>query len=214
MEKFISHEGVAVPLLQDNIDTDAIIPSHEMKRVSKLGLGEGLFATWRYLGKDSRELNPEFVLNKPGYSNASILLSADNFGCGSSREHAVWTLKDYGIRCIIAQGFGSIFARNCLRNGILVIELEAKQIQKICSCVEPSPQLHRVGIDLPSQTIHLNNLTSISFDIVENDKNMLLNGLDQIAMTQMLSSEIQQFSDRDRIERPWMYNLIKRVRLD
>jgi len=205
MEKFISHTGVAAPLLRDNIDTDAIIPSREMKRVSKLGLGEGLFSAWRYQSKDSRELNSDFVLNKSEYNNTSILLSSDNFGCGSSREHAVWALKDYGIRCVIAESFGSIFARNCLRNGILVIELDAEQIQEICRFVEPSPQSHRVEIDLPSQTIRLQDL-HIDFDIVENDKEVLLNGLDQIAMTQKLSSEIQQFYAKDRLSRPWMYS--------
>ena len=207
MEKFISHRGVAVPLIRDNIDTDAIIPSREMKRVSKLGLGEGLFSAWRYKGKDSREINPDFVLNKPEYEGASILLSADNFGCGSSREHAVWALKDFGIRCVIAQGFGSIFARNCLRNGILVIELSSEQIQQICHYVESSPQSQKIEIDLPSQTIRLGLLTQIGFDIVENDKAVLLEGLDQIAMTLTMSSAIEQFVEKDKVIRPWMHGL-------
>ena len=207
MEKFICHTGVAAPLIRDNIDTDAIIPSREMKRVSKLGLGEGLFSAWRYKGKDSRELNPDFVLNKPEYEGASILLSADNFGCGSSREHAVWALKDFGIRCVIAQGFGSIFARNCLRNGILVIELSSEQIQKICHYVESSPQSQKIEIDLPSQIIRLGLLTQISFNIVENDKAVLLEGLDQIAMTLTMSSAIEQFVEKDKVIRPWMHGL-------
>ena len=207
MEKFICHTGVAAPLIRDNIDTDAIIPSREMKRVSKLGLGEGLFSAWRYKGKDSRELNPDFVLNKPEYEGASILLSADNFGCGSSREHAVWALKDFGIRCVIAQGFGSIFARNCLRNGILVIELSSEQIQQICHYVESSPQSQKIEIDLPSQTIRLGLLSQIGFDIVENDKAVLLEGLDQIAMTLAMSSAIEQFVEKDKVIRHWMHGL-------
>lgn len=205
MEKFISHRGVTAPLLRNNIDTDAIIPSREMKRVSKLGLGEGLFSAWRYLSKDSRELNPDFVLNKAEYQGASILLALDNFGCGSSREHAVWALKDFGIRCVIAEGFGSIFARNCLRNGILLIELDKNQIESIGAFVEISPQEHQVEIDLPTQVIHLQGREPIAFDIVENDKEVLLKGLDHISMTLEMSSERQQFMDRDRVARPWMY---------
>ena len=206
MEKFISHTGIAAPLLRDNIDTDAIIPSREMKTVSKMGLGVGLFSAWRYVSKDSREPNHEFILNKPEYKGASILLSSDNFGCGSSREHAVWALKDFGIRCIIAEGFGSIFARNCLRNGILVIELAKDQIQKICAYVETLPQENKVEIDLPSQFIHLSGRDKINFNIVESDKEVLLKGLDHIAMTLELADDIQNFVDKDRSSRPWIHS--------
>lgn len=205
MEKFITHRGVAAPLLRNNIDTDAIIPSREMKRVSKLGLGEGLFSAWRYLSKDSRELNQEFVLNKPEYQGVSILLSADNFGCGSSREHAVWALKDFGVRCIIAEGFGSIFARNCLRNGILVIELDAHTIADIAGFVEQAPQENTIEIDLPSQSIRMQGKPDVAFAILENDKEVLLNGLDQIAMTMALSDDIDAFVAKDQRARPWMH---------
>lgn len=206
MEKFITHRGVTAPLIRDNIDTDAIIPSREMKTVSKLGLGVGLFSAWRYVSKDSRELNMDFVLNKPDYKEASILLSASNFGCGSSREHAVWALKDFGIRCVIAQSFGAIFARNCIRNGILVIELDAETIQRIADYVETSPQERLVEIDLSTQVIQLDEQTRIGFDVLESDKEILLNGLDQIAMTQLLSSEIEGFAEKDRVARPWMHS--------
>lgn len=205
MEKFISHTGVTAPLLRNNIDTDAIIPSREMKRVSKLGLGEGLFSAWRYQNIGSRELNPDFVLNRAEYRGTSILLSLDNFGCGSSREHAVWALKDFGIRCVIAESFGSIFARNCLRNGILLIELSKEEIEKISTYVGRSPQDNQVKIDLFAQSIHRSGQESVSFDIVENDKEVLLKGLDHISMTLEMSSERQQFSERDRASRPWMY---------
>lgn len=205
MEKFISHMGVTVPLMRDNIDTDAIIPSREMKTVSKLGLGEGMFAAWRYVNKDSRELNMDFVLNKKEYAGSSILLSASNFGCGSSREHAVWALKDFGIRCVVAQSFGAIFARNCVRNGILVIELDEKTIKVIADYVEPAPQDRLLEIDLENQWIRLGGEKTIDFDVLETDKKILLNGLDQIAMTQMLSSDIQLFHSKDKLSRPWMH---------
>ncbi len=153
MEKFNRHEGVAAPLLRSNVDTDAIIPSREMKRVSKEGLGEGLFAGWRYLDVAAREHNPEFILNQPGYEGASILLSGPNFGCGSSREHAVWALREFGFRAVIAPGFGAIFASNCLRNGILPLVLGEAQIAAIADWVARCPQQNRVLIDLPAQQV-------------------------------------------------------------
>jgi len=122
MKPFVTHEGLAAPIMRVNIDTDTIIPSREMRHVSKRGLGEGLFAGWRYLDGDrkKREINPEFILNRPGYTNASILLVGSNFGCGSSREHAVWALLEYGFRAVIAPSFGSIFYHNAMRNGKLL----------------------------------------------------------------------------------------------
>ena len=133
MDKFERHTGVAAAMLRGNVDTDAIIPSREMKRVSKDGLGEGLFAGWRYLEQGGREPNPDFVLNQPAYEETSILFSGPNFGCGSSREHAVWALAEFGIRAIIAPGFGAIFANNCVRNGLLPLVLEDVLVSEIAA---------------------------------------------------------------------------------
>lgn len=205
MQPFIKHTGIAAPLLRDNIDTDAIIPSREMKTVSKLGLGVGLFAPWRYLDEQARTLNPDFVLNKSAYANASILLTGKNFGCGSSREHAVWALKDFGIRCIIASSFGSIFSRNCVRNGILTIELAREQIKELSDYVNQDPPNNQLEIDLESKIMSANDQT-IDFDIVSTDRRMLLEGLDQIAVTQKFGKEIDLFQQLDRKLRPWIYN--------
>jgi len=204
MNKFIEHTGVAAPIIRNNINTDAIIPSKEMKTVSKTGLSDGLFAPWRYLNADKRIENPEFVLNQSAYANSSILLSGNNFGCGSSREHAVWALKEYGIRCIIAEGFGSIFFRNCIGNGILPIQIERKQIKQLVSFVEPDPQARRLTVNLDENLIHAGN-TIIKFVAQASDREMLLDGLDPIAVTQKLQTEIDAFQNTDKQRRPWMH---------
>ncbi|MBP6699945.1 MAG: 3-isopropylmalate dehydratase small subunit [Halioglobus sp.] len=204
MEKFTRHEGVAAPLLRSNVDTDAIIPSREMKRVSKQGLGEGLFAAWRYLAADTREMNPAFVLNQPGYEGASILLSGPNFGCGSSREHAVWALREFGFRAVIAPGFGAIFASNCLRNGILPLVLEEAQIAAIADWVADCPPQNRVLIDLPSQQLQAGGQV-YPFDIEPGARRMLVEGLDAIAQTRTRWDVIQAFHQRRRELRPWLY---------
>jgi 3-isopropylmalate/(R)-2-methylmalate dehydratase small subunit len=193
MDKFIKHSGVAAGLMQSNIDTDIIIPSREMKRVSKLGLGEGLFANRRYTLPGSREINSDFVLNKPEYANTSILLSGDNFGCGSSREHAVWALKEYGIRAIIAQGFGSIFYNNCIRNGLLPLVLLQTQIVRLEQLVATNPQTNRICIDLKMQKVYSMNADDFDFYIKPVHKKMLLLGLDAIEATMQLGKEIDNF---------------------
>jgi len=174
----------------DNIDTDQIIPSREMKSVSKTGLADGMFAGQRYT--EGRTPNPEFILNKPGYSEATILLSGKNFGCGSSREHAVWALKEYGFRAIIAESFGEIFYNNCVRNGILPIILNAKKITDLP---------HEITIDLKAQSI-----ADFKFDISEGDKKMLAGGLDAIALTLNHEPDILSFLEKDMKERPWIYS--------
>ena len=204
MEAFETHRGVAAPLLRNNIDTDAIIPSREMKRVSKQGLGEGLFAAWRYTLPGGRETNPDFVLNRPEYAGTSILLGGLNFGCGSSREHAVWALKEYGIRAVIAPSFGSIFYSNCVRNGILPIVLEEALISALANCVERSPQQEQVQIDLPAQTISASHAEH-HFELDAGHKRMLLEGLDGIALTLDHAAEIDRFEAQDRQNRPWIY---------
>lgn len=204
MEKFSRHEGVAAPLLRSNVDTDAIIPSREMKRVSKEGLGEGLFAGWRYLDVATREQNPEFILNQPGYQGASILLAGPNFGCGSSREHAVWALREFGFRAVIAPGFGAIFASNCLRNGILPLVLGEAQIAAIADWVAGGPQQNRVLIDLPAQQVQAGGQV-YAFEIEPGARRMLVEGLDAIALTQTRWSVIEAFHQQRRELRPWLY---------
>jgi 3-isopropylmalate/(R)-2-methylmalate dehydratase small subunit len=204
MDAFVRHEGIAAPLLRDNIDTDAIIPSREMKRVSKHGLGEGLFAGWRYLSQESREPNPDFVLNRPAFRGASILLGGANFGCGSSREHAVWALKEYGIRAIVAPGFGTIFAGNCVRNGLLPLVLPGEVIAAIAAWVSAAPGQNRVLIDLRAQQLEAAGQTR-SFEIDAGARGMLLQGLDAIALTQTRGEVIERFHRCRQAQRPWLY---------
>ena len=204
MTPFERHVGVAAPLLRANVDTDAIIPSREMKRVSKLGLGEGLFAGWRYLELGGRDPDPGFVLNQVGYEGASILLSGPNFGCGSSREHAVWALKEFGIRAVIAPDFGAIFANNCVRNGLLPLVLAEPQIAAIAAWVERSPALNRVEIDLPAQTVGADRRT-YPFGIEAGAKRMLVEGLDAIDLTLSRREIIQAYHEARSNKRPWLY---------
>jgi 3-isopropylmalate/(R)-2-methylmalate dehydratase small subunit len=204
MNKFEQHCGVAAAILRGNVDTDAIIPSREMKRVSKQGLGAGLFAGWRYLEQGGRTPNPDFVLNQPGYEETSILLSGPNFGCGSSREHAVWALAEYGIRAIVAPGFGAIFANNCICNGLLPLVLDDADVDEIAGWSGQDPANNRVTIDLPQQEV-LAAGRVYAFDIDPGAKRMLVEGLDAIALTQTRWERIDTFHrDRQR-ERPWLY---------
>jgi 3-isopropylmalate/(R)-2-methylmalate dehydratase small subunit len=205
MKAFTQHRGVAAPLLRINIDTDTIIPSREMKRVSKQGLSDGLFASWRYSNPDERVLNPDFILNQASYANSSILLGGDNFGCGSSREHAVWALMEYGIRCIIAPSFGSIFYQNCIRNGILPITLSDKIINNLAKQISDDPQQCQLNIDLDQQQVTSPDGKTHSFPIEDSNKEMLLKGLDPIALTLTQEQLINQFEKQDRLKRRWAY---------
>lgn len=204
MQPFRRHRGVAAPMLRPNIDTDAIIPSREMKRVSKLGLGEGLFAGERYLSADSREPDPAFVLNRPEFHGASVLLAGNNFGCGSSREHAVWALREFGIRAIVAPGFGAIFAGNCVRNGLLPVVLPEATVSAVAHWVGADPQRHRVEIDLERRELHAGSLLA-AFPIDDGPRRMLLEGLDPIALTLTRREQIDAFERRRRQQRPWLY---------
>lgn len=206
MTPFRRHRGIAAPLVRINIDTDAIIPSREMKRVSKEGLGEGLFANWRYSDVATREENPDFVLNRGPFREASILLGGVNFGCGSSREHAVWALADFGIRAVVAPSFGSIFYGNCVRNGILPVRLDEGTIAAMASRLEATPG-GELTIDLPGQVLIADDGSEYAFDIDATDKEMLLEGLDQIALTLRHDDAIHAFMARDREARPWIYSL-------
>ncbi|WP_138378898.1 3-isopropylmalate dehydratase small subunit [Luteithermobacter gelatinilyticus] len=197
--------AVAVPLIRINVDTDAIIPSREMKRVSKKGLSAGLFAGWRYREVSCREPDPGFILNHPDYAEARILLSGANFGCGSSREHAVWALHEYGFRVIVAPSFGTIFYKNCIRNGLLPIELEEKAIRYLAETVRKDPKRNRLWVSLPAQKIGLPGDRMFAFSIAPQDKLMLLEGLDAIDLTLKQQADIEKFQARDRRARPWAY---------
>ncbi|MCC5794564.1 MAG: 3-isopropylmalate dehydratase small subunit [Chromatiales bacterium] len=205
MEKFTTLDAIAAPLLRINVDTDAIIPSREMKRVSKLGLSEGLFAGWRYTAPGSREENPDFILNQPPFRDAKILLSGQNFGCGSSREHAVWALAEWGIRCIIAPSFGAIFQGNCVRNGILPVVFDETLVDSLASQVRADPANNLIKVDLVRRIVTAPDGQEHGFEISDGDREMLLEGLDAIALTLRHKQEIQAFRDADRGRRPWVY---------
>ncbi|MES1972739.1 MAG: 3-isopropylmalate dehydratase small subunit [Pseudomonadota bacterium] len=190
--------GVAAPLLRANVDTDAIIPSREIKGVGKTGLAEGLFAGWRYLQPGSREPDPDFVLNDPAFAAAPILLAGENFGCGSSREHAVWALHEYGVRAVIAPSFAPIFRGNCVTNGIIPVVLDAPAILALAATGNP------VTIDLLARTVTSGDVTA-PFAIDAEASAMLAQGLDAIDLTLQHVDAISAFHTADRTARPWIY---------
>jgi 3-isopropylmalate/(R)-2-methylmalate dehydratase small subunit len=197
--------AVAAPLIRDNIDTDAIIPSREMKTVSKVGLSDGLFAGWRYRDIGGREPDPSFVLNDPAYAGARILLAGDNFGCGSSREHAVWALAEYGFRAILAPSFSPIFAANCVRNGLAPVALAADDIEHIAALVTTEPQAQRVTVDLVQGVVTAPDGAESAFELEAEAREMLLEGLDGIDLTLKSKDRIAAFRANDRLIRPWIY---------
>lgn len=207
MRKFTSLTAVAAPLIRANIDTDAIIPSREMKTVSKTGLADGLFAGWRYTAIGGREPNPQFVLNKPGYAGTQILLGGDNFGCGSSREHAVWALFEYGILAVIAPSFSPIFHGNCVRNGIVPVKLPADVIAKLAAQVERDPVRALLTVDLERMVVIAPDGSQSAFELDGEAREMLLEGLDAIDLTLKQRAAIDQFAARDRARRPWIYSI-------
>ena len=206
MKPFVTYEGITAPLLRSNIDTDTIIPSREMRHVSKQGLGAGLFAGWRYLNTDreAREINPDFVLNQPQYAGAGILLAGRNFGCGSSREHAVWALLEYGFRAVIAPDFGSIFYHNAMRNGLLPIRLPEVAILTLNNTGD-TPASGRVAIDLRNATVATATGLNYRFDTELLYQEMLLLGMDAIDMTLQRQDMIEAFQAGDRQKRGWAY---------
>ena len=195
--------GIAAPFLRINVDTDAIIPSREMKAVSKNGLSEGLFSEWRYISVSERKPNDDFILNKSPYNQSVILLTGDNFGCGSSREHAVWALQEWGIKAIIGTTFGSIFYGNCIRNGLLPIELRSDDLQKLIDYVEEDPKSNQIVIALETLSINFGS-SEIVFDFDKKYQTLLLEGLDEIQQTQKLNSKISSFEVKHRKLNPWL----------
>jgi len=211
MDKFETLTGLVAPLDRANVDTDAIIPKQFLKSIKRTGFGPNLFDEWRYLdhgepGMDNsgRQENPDFVLNQPRYQGAQILLARENFGCGSSREHAPWALLDYGFRCVIAPGFADIFFNNCFKNGILPIVLDADVVDKLFTETF-SKEGYTLAVDLPTQTITTPAGATITFDVDESRKYRLLNGLDDIGLTLQHADDIKAYEARRREQAPWLF---------
>ena len=207
LQPFTVHTGVAASLLRANVDTDAIIPSREMRSVSRRGLGQALFAAWRYHHDGLQRLGPDtsFVLNQPATAGATILLTGPNFGCGSSREHAVWAIADFGIRTIIAPSFGAIFQGNCARNGVLAVELPAEVIAELAAAVAPHPQGQPLTVDLERCEVRALSGRAWSFGIAPAVRERLLRGLDEVAETLLHRPALEAWRERDRQLRPWVY---------
>ena len=200
MDKFTTLTAVAAPMPIVNIDTDMIIPKDYLKTIKRTGLAEGLFAEMR-LNEDGSE-NPDFVLNKPAYRNAQILVAGDNFGCGSSREHAPWALLDRGIRCVISTSFADIFYNNCFKNGILPVVVTPDELDKLMDDAERGANA-TLTVDLESQTIKGPDGGTIHFDIDPHRKHCLLEGLDDIGLTMAQAPSIEGFENRNSDARPW-----------
>ncbi len=212
MEAFTQHTGLTVPLDRANVDTDAIIPKQFLKSIKRSGFGPNLFDEWRYLdhgepGMDNskRPVNPDFVLNFPRYKGASVLLARENFGCGSSREHAPWALEDYGIKAVIAPSFADIFFNNCFKNGILPIVLDHDTVDLLFKETEAN-EGYKLDINLEQQTITRPNGEVINFEVESDRKHSLLNGLDDIGITLQQEAAITEYENKRRERAPWLFN--------
>lgn len=211
MEPLNRIEGIVAPMDRSNVDTDAIIPKQFLKSIKRSGFGPNLFDEWRYLdtgepGKDNsaRPLNPDFVLNQERYKDARVLLARENFGCGSSREHAPWALQDYGFRVIIAPSFADIFYNNCFKNGLLPIVLDAGTVDRLFSEVEANSG-YRLGIDLEAQTVTTPGGEVIEFDVDAFRKHCLINGLDDIGLTLQHAEDIRAYEAKRKQQSPWLF---------
>jgi len=201
MQPFDTVSGAAAPFLASNIDTDVIMPKQFLKGIDRKGLDRGLFFDLRFL--DSGEPNPEFILNQTAWIDAAFLVVGPNFGCGSSREHAVWGLKQVGIRALIGTSFAGIFYDNCQRNGVLAIQLSQAQLKRVAAVIS-NPVTARISVNLPEQTIELADGTLIPFEIDELRKQSLLLGLDAIGTTLQRAEQIRSFETRHLSENPWL----------
>jgi 3-isopropylmalate/(R)-2-methylmalate dehydratase small subunit len=202
MDAFTTLKDLVAPLDRVNVDTDQIIPKQYLKTIKRGGLREGLFSDWRYGVDGAGDRN--FFLNQPRYQGASILLARDNFGCGSSREHAPWALMDYGFRCIIAPSFADIFFNNCFKNGMLPVVLKGDEVSQLFKEVAAQPGYH-VTVDLAAQTVTTPSGTKFHFDIDAFRKDCLLNGLDEIGLTLLHDAEITAYEQRRKQEAPWLF---------
>jgi 3-isopropylmalate/(R)-2-methylmalate dehydratase small subunit len=201
MEKFVTHTGVAAPLPRSNVNTDDIVPARFLKTVRRTGFADALFGNWRYV--DDRDLNPGFVLNQPRYAGATVLVAGPNFGCGSSREHAPWSLREYGFRCIIAPSFADIFYNNCFNNSILPVVLAPAAVDDLVAALTDRRQ--EVHIDLPAQTVTTPDAQVLPFEVGPFRKTTLLEGLDSIDWTSSRGAEISAYEERRRREAPWLF---------
>ncbi|MFI0400236.1 MAG: 3-isopropylmalate dehydratase small subunit [Thiolinea sp.] len=212
MEKFTVHQGLVVPLDRANVDTDAIIPKQYLKSIKRTGFGPTLFDDWRYnepgepgMDHSKRAVNQDFVLNFPRYAGASILIARENFGCGSSREHAVWALDDYGIRAVIAPSFADIFFNNSFKSGLLPIYLDAAMVDRLFNEVA-TQEGYQLTIDLAVQQVITPSGDKIGFEIDEFRKFCLLNGLDDIGLTLQHANDIQAYEAKRQQTAPWLFN--------
>ena len=203
MDKFTSLTGVAAPMNIRNIDTDMIIPKQFLKTIKRTGLGKNLFFEMRF-DDDGNEI-ADFVLNQPAYRDACILVAGDNFGCGSSREHAPWALADFGIRCVISTSFADIFYNNCFKNGILPIRLSKEDVDKLMDDANRGANA-TVTVDLESQTIKGPDGGEIHFNVEEFRKHCLLNGLDDIGLTMQRKDKIDTYEDGQKLSQPWLFS--------
>jgi 3-isopropylmalate/(R)-2-methylmalate dehydratase small subunit len=201
MQKFTTLTGVAAPLEIVNVDTDMIIPKQYLKTIKRTGLGKGLFAEMRF--RDDGSENPDFVLNKPAYRNAKIVVAGRNFGCGSSREHAPWALLDYGISCVISTSFADIFYNNCFKNGILPVVVSPEDLEKLLDDARRGANA-TLTVDLASQTIKGPDGGTVHFDIDPHRKHCLLNGLDDIGLTMRKAPAIKSYEEKAAKSRPWL----------
>ena len=204
MQPFQTLTATAAMLDQVNVDTDQIIPKQFLKKIERTGFGIHLFHDWRFLDDAGQKINPDFILNQSRYQGAQILVAGDNFGCGSSREHAPWALLDYGFRSIIAPSFADIFYNNCAKNGILLVALPEASVQQLFAEIEENVGCE-LTVDLPSQKVQSPKGLEFSFEIDPFVKNRLLNGLDDIGWTLQYQSEIESFESNYQKQAPWMF---------
>ena len=211
MQAFTQHTGIVAPLDRPNVDTDAIIPKQFLKSIKRSGFGPNAFDDWRYLDEggpdidnDSRRVNPDFVLNQSPFDRSSILLARENFGCGSSREHAVWALDDFGFRAVIAPSFADIFFNNSFKNGLLPIALDADVVDDLFKRIADQPGLE-VSIDLEAQTVSCEGEKIADFEIDEFRKHCMLNGLDDIGLTLQHADEIRAYEEQRKENAPWLF---------
>ena len=202
MEKFTTLRGVAAPLNMVNVDTDMIIPKQHLKTIERSGLGKHLFTDMRYDAEGAEK--PDFVLNQPAYREAKILVAGENFGCGSSREHAPWALLDFGIRCVIASSFADIFFNNCFKNGVVPLVLPQEDVDKLLDVAERGSNAI-ITVDLEKQEITGPDGGTLSFEIDPFRKHCLLNGLDDVGLTMQKDGDIASFEERQRTSEPWLY---------
>ncbi len=203
MQAFTQHTGIVAPLDRVNVDTDAIIPKQFLRKIERTGFGQHLFHEWRYTDYEGTQENPEFVLNQEPYRKATVLLTRDNFGCGSSREHAPWALADYGFRVIVAPSFADIFANNCVKNGILLVCLKSEEVDELFEAVLAQPGC-TLSADLNSQKLTGPDGKTYSFEVPAFAKHCLLNGLDHIGWTLQFEDMISSYEDRLKEEKPWL----------